>query len=216
MPGIEVTEADAFRRAPAAAGFASRSELEARRCRNCAQEVPSGRRTFCSPACVNAWKMRTDPRPFVFARDKGVCASCALDTVALLRRWLDLAGRWAMRRLGHGGGDMHNVRQFIHFAQPRKAIDGYCAARPGDPEWAEACALLAPIATEPDKLAHRTASLWDMDHVVPVVEGGGSCDLANLRTLCIGCHKRATADLAARRARERKAEPGSVDVGMFG
>ncbi|MCP5113870.1 MAG: HNH endonuclease, partial [bacterium] len=26
-------------------------------------------------------------------------------------------------------------------------------------------------------------SLWDADHVVPVVEGGGECDLDNIRTL---------------------------------
>ncbi|HYL34828.1 MAG TPA: HNH endonuclease, partial [Bryobacteraceae bacterium] len=36
-------------------------------------------------------------------------------------------------------------------------------------------------------------SLWDADHIVPVVEGGGECDLANLRTLCLKCHRTATA-----------------------
>lgn len=46
-------------------------------------------------------------------------------------------------------------------------------------------------------------SAWDMDHIIPVVEGGGECDLDNLRTLCLWCHKQVTADLAARRARER-------------
>jgi hypothetical protein len=43
-------------------------------------------------------------------------------------------------------------------------------------------------------------SLWDADHVVPVVEGGGACDLANIRTLCLLCHRRVTAELRARRA----------------
>lgn len=42
-------------------------------------------------------------------------------------------------------------------------------------------------------------SLWDADHIVPVVEGGGECDLSNIRTLCIRCHKQATAALRARR-----------------
>jgi 5-methylcytosine-specific restriction protein A len=41
-------------------------------------------------------------------------------------------------------------------------------------------------------------SLWDADHVVPVVEGGGECDLANLRTLCLKCHRVATAQLRER------------------
>jgi len=41
-------------------------------------------------------------------------------------------------------------------------------------------------------------SLWDADHVVPVVEGGGECDLANIRTLCLKCHRVATAELRGR------------------
>ena len=28
-------------------------------------------------------------------------------------------------------------------------------------------------------------SLWDADHIIPVVEGGGECDLENIRTLCL-------------------------------
>ena len=31
--------------------------------------------------------------------------------------------------------------------------------------------------------------LWDADHILPVIEGGGECDLANLRTLCLKCHR---------------------------
>lgn len=31
--------------------------------------------------------------------------------------------------------------------------------------------------------------LWDADHIIPVKNGGGSCGLDNLRTLCINCHK---------------------------
>jgi hypothetical protein len=32
-----------------------------------------------------------------------------------------------------------------------------------------------------------------------VVEGGGECDLQNIRTLCLKCHRVATAQLRARR-----------------
>jgi hypothetical protein len=61
------------------------------------------------------------------------------------------------------------------------------------------------------RLTRKT--LWDADHRVPVSEGGGECDLDNLRTLCLICHRRETAVLRRRRAlfppltREAKAGP---------
>jgi len=42
-------------------------------------------------------------------------------------------------------------------------------------------------------------SLWDADHIVPVVEGGGECDLSNIRTLCLKCHSAVTAALRKQR-----------------
>ena len=52
-------------------------------------------------------------------------------------------------------------------------------------------------------LAHPRVrrSLWDADHIRPVAEGGGQCDLENLRTLCLPCHREVTADLRRRLAR---------------
>ncbi len=41
-------------------------------------------------------------------------------------------------------------------------------------------------------------SLWDADHILPVAEGGGECDLTNLRTLCLHCHRVVTAQLRER------------------
>lgn len=41
-------------------------------------------------------------------------------------------------------------------------------------------------------------NLWDADHIVPVIEGGGECDLSNIRTLCLKCHRAATAQLRRR------------------
>jgi 5-methylcytosine-specific restriction endonuclease McrA len=45
----------------------------------------------------------------------------------------------------------------------------------------------------------RKRSLWDADHIKAVVEGGGECDLDNLRTVCIPCHRLVTAKLMTRR-----------------
>ena len=53
-------------------------------------------------------------------------------------------------------------------------------------------------------------SLWDADHIVPVVEGGGECDLENIRTLCLKCHRAVTAQLREKRLKaNRAAAPGA-------
>jgi hypothetical protein len=35
---------------------------------------------------------------------------------------------------------------------------------------------------------------WDADHIIAVHDGGGDCGLDNIRTLCIACHKKNTAE----------------------
>lgn len=46
-------------------------------------------------------------------------------------------------------------------------------------------------------------TLWDADHIIPVAEGGGACDLSNIRTLCLICHREATRQLRERLAAQR-------------
>ena len=48
-------------------------------------------------------------------------------------------------------------------------------------------------------------TLWDADHIVPVAEGGGECDLSNMRTLCVRCHRLHTSQLRERRRRLKEA-----------
>jgi 5-methylcytosine-specific restriction enzyme A len=40
---------------------------------------------------------------------------------------------------------------------------------------------------------------WEMDHILPVAHGGGTCGLENLQTLCIICHKEKTAEQLRKR-----------------
>ena len=120
-------------------------------CRWCVGEVPRGRFTFCSAACVHQWKLRTDPgylREQVFARDRGVCALCGADTEALRKN--------------------------------KRKLD-YAARRQFEKEWG------------------LRRNLWDADHILPVCQGGGECDLENMRTLCLKCHRKITAELPGRR-----------------
>lgn len=128
-------------------------------CRWCSLEVPKRRFTFCSDYCVHEWKLRTQPgylRHKVLERDRGVCVSCRVDTLA------------AERKLRYSRG-------------------------------ASRTALLAHWGLK----ARTRKSLWDADHIVPVAEGGGQCDLENIRTLCLRCHRMATLALRMRLREER-------------
>lgn len=51
----------------------------------------------------------------------------------------------------------------------------------------------------------RVRSLYEIDHVVPVCEGGTS-ERENLRVLCVPCHKAETRKLMARRAARARIE----------
>ncbi len=50
----------------------------------------------------------------------------------------------------------------------------------------------------------KLTNLWQADHIHPVAEGGGSCGLENIQTLCSSCHKRKTADQARRKSLLRR------------
>jgi len=49
-------------------------------------------------------------------------------------------------------------------------------------------------------------SLWQLDHIVPLIDGG-THERANLQTLCVPCHRKKTAEEARRRGAKR-AESG--------
>lgn len=156
-------------------------------CRECNEEVPAGRRSFCSSACVHEWQCRTNPtyqRQQVKKRDKGICAECSLDCLAEeaeMRRLLSLTG-W----------------NYQHYCRSKQT---YITITLDEKVQAE---IDLKELRKRNKASKSRRSLWDMDHNKPVVEGGGECGLDNLRTLCIPCHKKATKDLAARRAVQRK------------
>lgn len=117
--------------------------------------------------------LRTRPqhvRKRLLARDRGVCALCGLDAVALDHEW--------QRVRRHGGMDAY--RQFR--------------------------ASLESSGFDPG------ISLWAADHIVPVVDGGGLCGIDGYRTLCVPCHKRATAELSTRRAAERRRDPNQLEL----
>lgn len=48
----------------------------------------------------------------------------------------------------------------------------------------------------------RTRPTWECDHIVPFSEGGVTV-LENMRTLCVDCHKKRTAEWRKRRAEQK-------------
>lgn len=62
-------------------------------CRWCKCEVLPPKRTYCSDECVHEWNLRSDVgylRSQLMLRDKGVCASCGVDTLKLRRALWEL------------------------------------------------------------------------------------------------------------------------------
>ena len=59
-------------------------------------------------------------------------------------------------------------------------------------------------------------SLWDADHIKPVAEGGGECDLDNLRTLCLRCHRAATLELRRRLQIRKKLQLSKSNLELLG
>ncbi len=52
-------------------------------CRHCQKETQPPKRTFCSDPCVHEFKIRSNPgyaREQILKRDRGICATCNLDT----------------------------------------------------------------------------------------------------------------------------------------
>lgn len=134
---------------------------------------------------------------------------CGCDSDAEYRRWKSQAGE--LRRLAHRLA--HASRLDVDW------IDGRWVFRGSDyPDsksiWEFGDRLLEKYRVSANWTGGRSSG-WDADHIVPVVEGGGECDLENYRTLCHPCHKIVTADLAARLAERRRVERRALSGDLF-
>lgn len=155
-------------------------------CRYCGGPLGKGRRSWCGDKCVEEFMVRSSAgfaRSKLLERDHGVCAVCGTDTerLAQMLRW----ARYGLR--------MMRCEAYAWYGPTRHAW----ALKTLEHRW--------PWL----KRVRGRVSLWDADHIHPVVLGGGQSGLDNLRTLCIGCHKAETKALAGRRAKDRKESCGT-------
>jgi hypothetical protein len=157
-------------------------------CTWCAAKVTEARRsTWCSQWCVDAYQA-TQPqhqREALRERDRERCALCGLDC----RRYRIVVLALWRRRDGHRRAGPEPIRTVARL-------------------------LTALGRATSDRLAGdlllRRQDWWDVDHVVPISEGGHPYDPRNLRTLCPWCHQDESAAGAARRAEHRR---GVLDPG---
>jgi len=160
-------------------------------CRLCSTEVPPRRRTFCSEDCVHEWKLTSDPgyvRSQLWKRDKGTCALCGVDTVALVKSIEQEFDQTERNRRTSWWAGQRIYRAHERYLALKARLDEHGIS---DGRW----------------YARRSyQGIWDADHVVPVSEGGGECGLDNYRTLCMACHKAETKELARRKKEDRMRE----------
>jgi 5-methylcytosine-specific restriction endonuclease McrA len=133
---------------------------------------------------------------------RALCRWCALEVPARRRTFCSTwcVHEWRLR------SDPGYLREQV-FTRDR----GICALCSCDTSAAYAELKRSRGARRQTLLAHfglsvlNRRTLWDADHILPVVEGGGECDLENIRTLCLRCHRTATQELRARLAMRKAA-----------
>lgn len=155
------------------------------RCRECGAKLEGRRRSWCSDECVELYMVRSHPsaaRRAVLERDAGVCAECHLGTL-VLEADLERLAREVCRRWFEERGDQLGYGSTFWLSRqcPRKLYERIRVAR--------------QVRLELLGWGHlfRRRSFWDADHVVPRAAGGESI-MANLQTLCVGCHSAKTTE----------------------
>lgn len=152
-------------------------------CRGCGRPVPKGRFTWCSDVCVQTALIKLSPvvaRRRVEERDRSICAQCGFDA----RRAEHVLG-YLVERSYQRRSDAATYREALVWL-----LDVWAPRR--------------TPRRRTDLWGWTVPHLWEADHIRPVVEGGGECELDNYRTLCIPCHRAETRELARRRAQRRK------------
>jgi 5-methylcytosine-specific restriction endonuclease McrA len=88
------------------------------------------------------------------------------------------------------GIDAHALYTRIRALQPAERLNALCNTNWKLPKTSKA---LDNLLQKPNE-----GNFWQADHIVAVAEGGGGCELENLRTLCVPCHAGETEKLLHR------------------
>jgi 5-methylcytosine-specific restriction endonuclease McrA len=148
--------------------------LKARQCRWCSTEVKPPRRNWCSQACVDEYKDLNDWGWILQKVFKRDAGVCA--------------------ECGH---DTEQLRRILGHAFRREDVHTV--------SWTRRYISISFVREETERrMGFKPAqSYWECDHILERVRDGTNA-MENLQTLCVPCHKRKTARLAADRAIERR------------
>lgn len=166
-------------------------------CRQCQTETKPPRKTFCSDKCVDLWMVRTGSKmaQFIKKRDKGICAICGLDCEALKKELRALEKHYPHTPYPYPDAtDYEPNGVSLTEGYRRRYAEHAAAEKQRRLEHRE----VVKAFKEKHGIPPTRTRFWDIDHILPVVEGGGSCDPSNLRVLCLKCHKQETSKLRAR------------------
>lgn len=164
---------------------------------HCHNEVPPGRRTWCSDECVHQYRLQAHwnyARQHLRKREKGVCQVCGTDTRKLKRSLMKL---WkAAVQIGQANRTHKNLYRFAKYKALSVAYEQLTDAL--SQQDFHGFSLKLPKSWRPRKAWTKPTDLWEADHIRPVVEGGTHAP-ENLRTLCQPCHKQMTKALVSKR-----------------
>lgn len=138
-------------------------------CTWCGKRVPKGRSKWCSDECVDQFNTRCSPQYAKNIVERRDGFIC------------QICGR-----------DIKKCKRIW------KHVNGYLkAVRLNGSRYGERCDPLDCEAAA--ALGFGRGGWHEVDHIIPVVEGGGLCPIENLRTVCGACHSDVTNALAKRR-----------------
>lgn len=165
----------------------------------CNNEVPKGRRTWCSDECVHEYRLRSHwryARSHLRKREKGICQVCGTDTrplkSALMKPWKKAVEFGKAHRLD---SNLYKFKVYKQLGLEYRQVAAELSQRGFHGFAAE-----LPSTWRPRRAWKEPRDLWEADHVIPLSRGGDH-EPDNLRTLCQPCHKALTKALVAKKAK---------------
>ena len=142
---------------------------------------------FCAGPCRALYfgkRSGTSLRRQLFELERGVCQRCGLDCHGLWQNlksskssWPEKLRRMAAESKSAQSAALHTLLSY-----------------------------LTRFDTESqDDFNLTEGSLWQADHILPVWQGGGTCGLENMQTLCASCHSLKTSEETKQRALRARA-----------